>query len=110
MITKSVAMIFLNDDRSFFTQKAEIAIRLLKYKLNFEDVQYYEYISKSEIIEKMDLLQVEIEDFERLRGPNEKMAIAIVNIGYAYENEDLDQEVRRFHSLKRFDGPGTIYD
>ena len=58
----------------------------------------------------MDLLQVEIEEFERERGEHEKMAIAIVNIGYAYENEELDQEARRFHSLKRFEGPGSIYD
>ena len=53
-------MIFLNDDRSFFTQKSVQAIQLMKYELKFEEVEYYEFLSKSDIIEKLDLLQIEI--------------------------------------------------
>ena len=70
---------------------------LLENKLNFNDVKVYNDYSKSQVIEKLDLIQCEADDFEEEKNKTDYsqenevdqrprqdwlLVVAIVNIGY----------------------------
>ena len=68
VVTHSVGIIFVNGNAfydSVSRRKAKVAEALLKTDLSIQEVKTFRDLSKSQIIEKMDLIQCRVDDFER---------------------------------------------
>ena len=59
------------------------AVDLLEKNLDFTYVKVFKDFSKSQVIEKLDLIQCEVDDFEQEKNkPEDFQVVAIFNIGY----------------------------
>ena len=58
--------------------------------LQFNEVRVYTVLSKSQIIEKFDLLQSEVEELEHA-NPNQLLTIGVVSIGLAFLAEKAEK-------------------
>ena len=104
IVTHKIAVVFVNGVwlpgwRRDVLPSAKLAVDLLKDKLDFTDVNMYVDLSKSQMIEKLDMIQCEVDEFERKKAkPKTKHAekkttdkppkkewllvVAIFNIGF----------------------------
>ena len=56
LVTSSLAVIFVSEAKGKFIEKARIAEKLFEELLGFEEVRVYIGLTKSQIIEKLDLI------------------------------------------------------
>ena len=114
-MTKSVAVIFVNtygrnktEDVKYF-QKAETARDLFQSQLNFQEVHVYVNLVKSQVIEKLNMLQLKADHFESKKKAKQIFAIAIVSIGRAFSPETIETHRIRAE-LNRMTKPGKAID
>ena len=102
IVTHKISVVFVHGCKSdygkYFLEWLEKAVDLLENFLKFSDVKVFKDLSKSQVIEKLDLIQCEAEDFEQQKSKpdadnNEEnkaeqpirqdslLVVAIVNIG-----------------------------
>ena len=88
--TKSLVLIFVNTFRVFedtdqaFIKKGKEAYHLFSNEgLNFDEIHLYQGLGAGQIVEKFDMLQIKVGDFEKNKKPCDTFIIAIVTIGYA---------------------------
>ena len=65
------------------------------FEAKFDEVCAYTALTKSQIIEKLDLLQSEADEFERNKTGRAILVVGIVSIGYGFspETDTDDQEI-----------------
>ena len=104
-VTRSIGVVFINswnyikydDDLSMAKPDFEVgktAVDLL-YKLAFDEVTLFVALSKSQCIEKLDLLQCTVDEFSEGEadhaGAQHALAIAIITIGKAFNFETASE-------------------
>ena len=88
VVTHSTAIIFVDENYRYDIKKGKVAEDMLKTYLNFEEVVTYVGLSKSQMIEKLDLMQCFADCFHHRKHNKDKptrrnwlLLIAIINIG-----------------------------
>lgn len=86
-VTKSLAVIFVCGSCpvgfSGYTREfmSEASLLFSTKLLNFDEIRFFKFLNKCQMIEKFDILQSEAEDFEMNKGSSDVFAIAIVTLG-----------------------------
>ena len=100
IVTHTLAVIFINGAKhEYFRKSVKEGKQLLSDKLKFDEVRTYADLSKSQMIEKMDLLQCEVDCFDakKKRKPERHhwiQLLAIFNIGFNF-NVETDESHKR---------------
>ena len=87
LVTQSIAVIFVSENKNKYLKKAETASKLFKDVLNFDEVSVYVGLTKSQIIEKFDLLQMKADQFEYEKEERDILAMTVVSIGSVFDLE-----------------------
>ena len=104
IVTHKIAVVFVHGCQVYadglgkkFLKESKTAVDLLEKKLDFNEVKVFKDLSKSQVIEKLDLIQCEAEDFEEQKNKADDaeenkidetarqdwlLVVAIVNIGW----------------------------
>ena len=87
LVTQSIAVIFVSENKNKYLKKAETASKLFKDVLYFDEVSVYVGLTKSQIIEKFDLLQMKADQFEYEKEDRDILAMTVVSIGSVFDLE-----------------------
>ena len=121
IVTRSIGFVFINswnyvkydDDISMAKpdfEAGKAAVELL-YKLEFDEVTRFVALSKSQCIEKLDLLQCTVDEFSEGQlddaSTQHALAIAIITIGRAFNFETARELDKQHAMLGGYVQPGT---
>ena len=59
----------------------------MKEEFDFQKVEIHINLTKTEIIEKLEEIQLKVDTFEKEKEKNDNMTVAFVSIGYCFNPE-----------------------